>query len=44
MLQLQIAFKHILSALSIRSSSTGKLAFTESSDIVFHSLVSSLFV
>lgn len=44
MLQLQIALTHIPSVLLIRPSSTGKVAFTESNHIVFHSLVSSLFV
>lgn len=42
--QQQFALKHIPSILSIRPSSTGRVAFTESSDTVSHSLVSSLFV
>lgn len=41
--QWQVALKHIPSVLSIRPSSTGREAFTESSGIQFHSLVSSLF-
>ena len=44
MLQKQIALNHILSVPLVGPSSTGRVAFTESSHIVFHSLVSSSFV
>lgn len=37
------ALKHVLFVLWIGPSSTGMVAFIESSDIVFHSLISSLF-
>lgn len=41
MLQQRTALKHTLSLLSVGHSSTGRAAFTESRDTVFHSLVSS---